>query len=149
MLKLIWRLLGKYHPLLNKGDLMMDRESGDVLGHLKIGALGEKIAVVKLKSVGQKVLYRNYRGPKGGEVDIITRDDNTLCFVEVKTRRKRETSRPLDAVNLKKQGLIKRGANAWLGLLNDNDFIWRYDVVEVELEVGKKPQITIVKGAFD
>ena len=33
-----------------------------------------------------KVLFRNYRAPKGGEVDLVLRDGKVLVFCEVKTR---------------------------------------------------------------
>lgn len=127
---------------------MTDR-AGEKLGHIAIGELGERIACSALRSRGRKILYRNYRGPKGGEIDIVARDGEVLSFVEVKTRRKRDTSRPLEAVNKKKQELIKRGGNSWLGLLKESDFIWRYDVVEVELVDGEVPEVTVVEGAFD
>jgi putative endonuclease len=117
-------------------------------GHIEIGEIGEKMARLRLYSNGRKILYCNFRGPNGGEVDIIARDGNTLSFVEVKTRRKRETSRPLDAVNKEKQALIKRGARAWLKLLKDDNILWRFDVVEVELTEGEKPKITVIEGAF-
>lgn len=115
---------------------------------MKLGELGERIAVRQLEATGCKVLYRNFRGPKGGELDIVARDGEVLCFVEVKTRRRRGYGRPLDAVNPAKQELIERGARAWLSLLKDNEFLWRFDVVEVILEEGKRPDVTVVKDAF-
>ena len=106
------------------------------------------MAVLEMRRLGGKVIYRNYRGPKGGEVDIIVRDGEVLCFVEVKTRRRREGSRPLDAVNAEKQELIERGARAWLGLLKETDFLWRFDVVEVTLEEGERPVVNVVEDYF-
>lgn len=126
----------------------MSDANGERIHHLKIGEIGEKIARLRLYANGRKILYSNFRGPNGGEIDIVARDGDTLSFIEVKTRRKRETSRPLEAVNKKKQELIKRGARAWLNLLKDDDILWRFDVVEVELTEGEKPEITIVEGAF-
>ncbi|MGJ8657490.1 MAG: YraN family protein [Akkermansiaceae bacterium] len=126
----------------------MSEANGEKVGHIKIGEMGEKMARLRLYADGRKILYTNFRGPNGGEVDIIARDGNTLSFVEVKTRRKRSTSRPLDAVNYKKQQLIRRGARAWLNLLEDDDILWRFDVVEVELTEGEKPEITVIEGAF-
>ncbi|MFC4994170.1 YraN family protein [Rubritalea tangerina] len=121
---------------------------GEVLSSGEVGVLGERIAVAYLRRMGRKVLYRNYRGPRGGEIDIIVRDGEVLCFVEVKARRRREGSRPLDAVGKEKQDLIERGARAWLKLLPDTDFVWRFDVVEVVLEDGEVPEVTVVDEAF-
>lgn len=124
-------------------------EQGDRrLSHIEIGEIGERMAVTYLRRSGKKVLYRNYRGPKGGELDIVARDRNFLCFVEVKARRRRSGSRPLDAVTPEKQDLIERGARSWLALLPHNDFQWRFDVVEVILEEGELPEICVVEEAF-
>lgn len=115
---------------------------------MEIGTLGERIAADYLKAAGRKVLYRNYRGPRGGEIDLVTRDGKTLAFVEVKTRTRKGYGRPLDAVNASKQELIERGANAWLKLLNRRDMVWRFDVVEVILADGEPAQLNVIKNAF-
>lgn len=122
--------------------------NGQRLSHIELGAVGERIAVAQLRRMGKKIIYRNYRGPKGGELDIVARDRKYLCFIEVKTRRRRFGSRPLDAVTLEKQDLIERGARSWLALLPHNDFQWRFDVVEVILEEGELPQVCLVEAAF-
>lgn len=119
-----------------------------VITHIELGDLGEKMAVNYVRRQGAKVLYKNYRGPKGGELDLVVRDENTLCFVEVKTRKRRDGSRPLDAVNAAKQELIERGARAWLKLLPHNDILWRFDVVEVTVQEGELPELCWVKDAF-
>jgi len=52
--------------------------------HLKLGKLGEDIAVKHLVKLGHKKLEQNYR-QKWGEIDIITKKKEILHFVEVKT----------------------------------------------------------------
>ncbi len=121
---------------------------GKKLSRMEIGDLGECIACAYLKARGCKVLYRNYRGPKGGEVDIVARSGKTLAFVEVKTRTRRGYGRPLDAVDVSKQELIERGANSWLRLLGSRDIPWRFDVVEVILEEDHVPDVNLVLDAF-
>ena len=113
-----------------------------------IGDLGERMSVEWLWAAGHKVLYRNFRAPKGGEVDIVAREGKVLCFIEVKTRTRRGEGRPLDAVDLTKQKLIERGANEWLKLLRRRDLPWRFDVMEVIIEEGKQPEFTYVRDAF-
>ena len=127
----------------------MTDKNGERVRHIEIGEYGEKVAKAKLIANGRKVLYQNFRGPKGGEIDIVARDGDILSFVEVKTRKKYPNRRPLDAVDKNKQELIKRGARAWLSLLKETDFVWRFDVVEVELTEGEKPEVTVINGAFD
>lgn len=97
---------------------------------------------------GCRILARNFRGPRRGEVDLIARQGRLLLFVEVKTRRADTRIRPLDAVDKSKQALIERGANAWLKRLGTRNLPWRFDVIEVLVEDGEKPKINHVRDAF-
>ena len=56
--------------------------------------------------------------------------------------------RGLDSVGKDKQALIERGANSWLKRLGTRDLPWRFDVIEVSIKNGEKPQINHVKDAF-
>jgi putative endonuclease len=113
-----------------------------------IGDYGEKAAADFLRAHGCRILARNFKGRRGGEVDIVARDGKLLLFVEVKTRHISAKIRPLDAVDKSKQALIERGANAWLKLLGTRDLPWRFDVIEVWVEEGEKPRINHVRDAF-
>lgn len=144
LLPIIYR---RFSRLLNAPCSITDKD-GEKLGPIAIGDLGESIACSRLRADGCKVLFRNYRGPKGGEVDIVARDGDTLSFVEVKTRTRRGYGRPLDAVNASKQELIERGANSWLHLLGTRTVLWRFDVVEIILNDGEIPEVTVVKDVF-
>jgi len=97
-----------------------------------------------------RILYRNFRAPGGGEVDIVCRDkpEGTLVFVEVKARATEERGRPADAVDYEKQRLIARGAMAWLQLLNYPDIHFRFDIVEVLAPDRYHPEITHIRNAF-
>ena len=67
----------------------------------------------------------------------------------VKTRTRAEGGRPLDAVDRKKQALIRRGANEWLRLLGTREGPWRFDVMEVILLEGEAPKLHLVENAFE
>lgn len=116
--------------------------------HLRLGARGEKLAARFLRRHGFKILYRNFRGRQGGEIDLVCRERDTLVFVEVKTRTGQDFGRPLEAVNRKKQRRISLGAFAWLRLLGNPDILFRFDVVEVVVSEEAEPQIELVRDAF-
>ncbi len=114
--------------------------------HIALGKWGEEEAARHLRSLGWKILRRNFRAPGGGEVDLVCRDHDTLVFAEVKTRRSEEMGRPLDAVDREKQRLIRRGALYWLRLLEMPDIIFRFDVIEV---MATDPvEIRVIESAF-
>jgi len=113
-----------------------------------IGDYGENVAADWLRANNCRVLARNFKGRKGGEVDIVARDGRQLLFIEVKTRRKDAKIRGLSAVNRKKQSLIERGANEWLRRLGTRQVPWRFDVIEVSVAEGEKPAVTRVENVF-
>ena len=115
-------------------------------GAIALGTWGERLAAQVLRRRGWKIIYRNYRAPHGGEIDLICRDHETLVFVEVKTRRDEKFFRPLDAVNRKKRDLIKRGALSWLRLLDHPDIPFRFDVVEVI--ATQPPEVRVIENVF-
>src|SRR6202022_1893198 len=116
--------------------------------HLRRGARGEKLACRFLRRHGYKILYRNFRGRRGGEIDIVCRDRDTLVFVEVKTRAREDFGRPFAAVDRQKQQRISRGGLAWLRLLDNPDIFFRFDVVEVLISDEAKPRLELIQNAF-
>jgi putative endonuclease len=114
-----------------------------------LGREGERLAARYLRRNGYRVLYRNFRAPHGGEVDLVCRDKpcDTLAFVEVKTRRSLAFGEPMEAVTREKQKLIARGALAWLDLLGHPEINVRFDIVEVVFEEDA-PSFHLIKDAF-
>src|SRR5262245_21392700 len=117
-------------------------------GHLRRGAHGEKLACRFLKRSGYKILFRNFRGRSGGEIDVVCRDNDTLVFVEVKTRTREDFGRPFAAVDPGKRKRISRGAVAWLRLVDKAEILFRCDVVEVIVAENAKPRIELIRNAF-
>ncbi|MGB8352877.1 MAG: YraN family protein [Chthoniobacteraceae bacterium] len=117
--------------------------------HLELGRRGEEMAAKYLRKQGFKVLYRNFRSPHGGEVDIVCRDKkaDTLVFVEVKTRSSSRFGDPSSAVTARKQKRISRGALAWLGMLGNPNIFFRFDIVEVLVEESGA-SISLIRNAF-
>lgn len=118
--------------------------------HVVFGQWGERQAAQYLRRQGYRILYRNFVPPGGGEVDLVCRDkpEDTLVFIEVKTRASEERGRPADAVDYDKQRRVARGAMAWLRLLNYPDIRFRFDIVEVLATSETAPAITLIRNAF-
>ncbi len=116
--------------------------------HLRRGASGEKLASRHLRKHGYKILYRNFRGRSGGEIDIVCRDKDTLVFVEVKTRGSENFGRPYESIRSDQKRRISRGALAWLRILDNPDILFRFDVVEVVMAEGVEPRLELIQNAF-
>ena len=115
--------------------------------HLYLGSLGEEAAVGLLKESGYKILARNYKDSLG-EIDIVARDKDTFCFIEVKTRNSLSFGLPQEAVSRAKQRKISKVA---LNFLKKNKLLdkkARFDVVSVVYS-GDKPKFDLIKDAFD
>lgn len=135
------------HRLTNRVSIFDRNPPDSSKGHLALGQWGEDFAARHLKRRGWKILRRNFRAPGGGEVDLVCRDGDTLVFAEVKTRRSEEMGRPLDAVDAKKQRLIRQGALYWLRLLEMPDITFRFDVIEV---LATDPvEVRVIESAFN
>lgn len=115
--------------------------------HLYLGNLGEEAAVGLLKESGYKILTRNYKDSLG-EIDIIARDKDTFCFIEVKTRNSLRFGLPQEAVSLTKQRQISKAALNFLKKNNLLDKKARFDVVSVVYS-GGRPQLGLIKDAFN
>lgn len=140
-------IVARFSRWLNSPCRLTDTD-GESRGRKWTGDYGENVAADYLRSKACRILARNFKAPRGGEVDIIARDGKLLLFVEVKTRHISAKIRPLDAVDKPKQALIERGANAWLKQLGTRKLPWRFDVIEVWLEDGEKPRVNHVRDAF-
>lgn len=104
------------------------------------GKRGEEIASNFLQKNGYKIIERNF-SKRYGEIDIIALDlgsinnkkEQTLVFVEVKTRKSQEFGSPLEAVTpFKLRSLIKTAQYYMLTHKNLPQNI-RMDAIAVEL----------------
>ena len=98
--------------------------------HLRVGKLGEKLAVRLLKFKKYDILLCNYDLPSG-EIDIIARDGAMLVFVEVKTRRYTTNARPGEGLTYKQKQRIRRSGMHYLKEIHNPAVIYRFDLIEV------------------
>lgn len=87
----------------------------------EIGRLGEDLAVRALEAAGVRVIERNWRAGRRGEIDIIGAEgdgegDGRILIVEVKTRTSAVCGSALEAVNARKLGRMRRLAGEWLAV---------------------------------
>lgn len=114
-----------------------------------LGARGEELAADSLLSAGYRILERNFRS-RGGEVDIVARDrDNTIVFVEVKTRSSLAFGLPQLAVTSRKQRQIAKGALTWLSRNRCHQQSARFDVIAVLLHDDGHFDLEHIVNAFE
>jgi putative endonuclease len=114
---------------------------------LELGLKGEKQAEEFLKKQGYKIIERNFRLPFG-QIDIIAKEKNTLCFIEVKARRNISFGLPKEAVSSTKQKKILKVALAYLkqkGFLNKKV---RFDVISILYDKDSY-KIELIRNAFE
>ena len=112
-----------------------------------LGRTGEDLACGELERRGYVILARRYRR-RGGELDVIARDGQTLVFVEVKTRDGREFGEGVDAVTARKRRRITRVALDYVARHGLTDCPCRFDVVSIQID-GSRSTIHLFQSAFD
>lgn len=96
--------------------------------HLLTGAQGEDLACRLLAGAGLSVLNRNWRHGHL-ELDIVCQADDTIVFVEVKTRTSSRWGGPLGALTPVKRERLLKAARFWLSEHNAWHMPCRFDVV--------------------
>ncbi|HAI75072.1 MAG TPA: hypothetical protein DCM08_02400 [Microscillaceae bacterium] len=94
---------------------------------LDLGKMGEKQAQVYFESKGYVLLAQNFRAGRA-EIDLIFSKDDTLVFVEVKTRSSNFFGEPEAFLTTKQETNIVAGAEAYIEQINWQGVI-RFDVV--------------------
>lgn len=111
------------------------------------GRRGEEIAGEFLRRKGYRKIAENYRC-RMGEIDLVVMDEDTLVFVEVKSRKGMSRGRAEDKITASKRRrlvllarffLLERG---WLSRPA------RFDVVTVEWEGEGRRAVTHYRDAF-
>ena len=104
----------------------------------RLGAMGEAVALRHLEACGYQVLETNYRC-RWGEVDIVTVHDDTIVFVEVRTRRNLSYGTPEESLSRKKIDRLIATAQTYMQACPDPQAHWRIDLISVR--VGTKGEI--------
>jgi putative endonuclease len=114
---------------------------------IALGNTGEDLACKELERRGYAIIARRYRR-RGGELDIIARDGQTMVFVEVKAREGRAFGEACEAVTANKRRTITRLAVDYLMRHRLTGCACRFDVVSIHFDSGT-PVIDVYQNAFD
>ncbi len=110
------------------------RKKQDGLTNHARGVEAEGLAVDYLQNHGYEILKTRYK-TKFGEIDIIAKKDDVLCFVEVKMRGCERDA--FESVTARSQKRIEQSALFFLSAFPEyNDCGMRFDVIAVTPSKG-------------
>jgi putative endonuclease len=117
--------------------------------HLETGARGERAAFFWLRRHGYVVVAGGWRSSRApGDLDLIAWQNDTLCFIEVKTRTTRAVAPAHLAVDRNKRRALRRLARHYLRQLPNRDVPSRFDILSIYFEAGKDPDHEHFPDAF-
>ena len=96
----------------------------------ELGKRGEEAAACFLERREYEILDRNWKCI-AGEADIVALQDDTLCFIEVKTRKDAQKGFPSEAVDMRKRSRYERIAACYLKDHDYADVRVRFDVIAI------------------
>ncbi len=111
------------------------------------GRSAEQLARRYLSAHGYVIEQTNARFPVG-EIDVVAREGNTLCFVEVRSASSTQWGGALGSVTDRKRQRLIRAAQWWLERTPVASEI-RFDVVAIQWQPAGPPSIELIKAAFD
>lgn len=119
---------------------------GAILNKRSLGKEGEALALEFLKRRGYKVLETNFTC-KYGEIDIVAKDGNIFCFIEVKLRSSLNFGLPIEAVGKRKIAHILQCAQYYCLKNNLKDVPMRFDIISI-LKTEKETKLSLIKNAI-
>lgn len=125
-------------------------EKGDRFNRRAFGLDHEDIALLWLQEKGYRLVNRNFRFGRHGEIDLIMKDGTTWVFIEVKARQNHKFGRPEDAVDFRKRKQVKKIARGYVHILGLDDYEARFDVLAIDYVTGSDghPEIRHIRDAF-
>ncbi len=103
-----------------------------------LGQKGEVLSASFLEHLGYSILETNYRTPYG-EIDLITRQNDVIVFVEVKTRSSRTLGPPEISITPRKAEHMRCAAEFYIQQLSETQIDWRIDVIAVQINPDGTP----------
>jgi len=103
-----------------------------------LGKRGESIAAEFLEEQGYTILERNYRTPYG-EIDLISKKNNSIVFIEVKTRASSTLGPPEISITRRKAEHMRDAAEYYIQQHPNLNNDWRIDVVALQIQSADTP----------
>ena len=114
-----------------------------------LGDWGEERALRYLSDQGYQLLTRNWR-TREGEIDLVMKQDLTIVFIEVKTRKTDRFGSPEESITRGKQKRLRKTCLAYLQENEYEDRDWRIDVVAIEASrVGEITRLDHYENAVE
>jgi len=114
--------------------------------HNHTGLLGEKMAAKYLSQKGFTILHQNWRHSHW-EVDFIASLNNTLHFIEVKTRRTKKFGFPEDDVTKKKMENLINASEEFLFLYPEWKLM-QFDILSITLLKNKPAEFFFIEDVY-
>jgi len=114
--------------------------------HNDTGLLGEQMAKEYLLKKGFSILQQNWRHSHW-EVDVIASLDNTLHFIEVKTRRTQKFGYPENDVSKKKIENLINASEEYL-FLNPQWKLIQFDVLAITILKNKPVEYFFIEDVY-
>lgn len=111
-----------------------------------IGVQGEQLAAEYLESLRYRVIERNWRDGRNGELDLIALDGDCIVAVEVKTRSGSGYGHPLEAITALKARRLRRLLLSWVRSRTPGAARLRVDAVGITLRLGEPARIDHLRG---
>jgi len=114
------------------------------------GRVGEEDAVRWLTANGYEIVERNLVN-HAGEIDVVAKEGETLCFLEIKARATDAFGPAIAAVDARKQRKISRTASLYLATKGAakgfHRLPCRFDVLGLDWQ-GEGWRYTLIRNAF-
>ncbi|WP_213875198.1 YraN family protein [Pseudomonas sp. dw_358] len=113
------------------------------------GQAAEQQALDYLQAQGLRVLHRNWLS-KGGELDLVMLDGDTVVFVEVRYRLHAKWGGALGSIDARKQARLIKAAQWFLQIESHwQSSPCRFDVIALEGSADATHKVQWLSNAFD
>ncbi len=112
------------------------------------GKLGEEIAINYFKNKGYKIIDKNFR-TRFGEIDIICEKDNSIIFIEVRTKRDSSLLLPEESITKIKIENYKKLALQYLINSKRKFKDIKFDFLGIEYKSEKDFKLTHIENFIE